>query len=110
MSPGCRWYRWLGKQLILNLRVVPRSKQDGIAGVHGDCLRVRIAAPPVDGRANQRLVEFLAREFGVPKREVTLLAGDTGQRKRVSIAGPKRLLPGIQPADQASSKRGLNRA
>jgi hypothetical protein len=99
MSPSCLWYRWSGKQLILNLRVVPRSKKDGIAGVHGDCLRVRIAAPPVDGRANQRLVEFLAREFGVPKREVTLLTGDTGQRKRVSITGPKRLLSGILPAD-----------
>ncbi len=79
MTDPPRWYRWSGKQLILNLRVVPRNKQDGIAGVHGDCLRVRIAAPPVDGRANQRLVEFLAREFGVARREVILLAGDTGQ-------------------------------
>jgi len=99
MNPARRWYRWSGKQLVLNLRVVPRSKQDGIVGVHGDALKVRVAAPPVDGRANQRLVEFLAREFGVAKRDVTLLAGDTGQRKRVSITDPKQLPSGIEPAN-----------
>ena len=77
---------------------MPRSKQDGIAGIHDDCLRVRIAAPPVDGRANARLVEFLARKFGVPKRAVTLLAGETGQRKSVAVTGPTRLLAGIEPA------------
>ncbi|TDJ35170.1 MAG: YggU family protein [Gammaproteobacteria bacterium] len=98
MTDAPRWYRWSGSQLILNIRVVPRSKQDEIAGVHDDRLRVRVAAPPVDGRANTRLVEFLAGEFGVAKGDVTLLAGHTGRRKRVSIAGPKRLPSGIQPA------------
>lgn len=98
MNPAPRWYRWSGTQLILNIRVVPRSKQDAIAGAHDDCLRVRIAAPPVDGRANARLVEFLAQEFGVPKRAVALLAGETGQRKRVAVAGPTRLPAGIEPA------------
>lgn len=98
MNTRPRWYRWSDSQLILNIRVVPRSKQDGIAGVYGDCLRVRVAAPPVDGRANTRLVEFLAGEFGVPKRAVNLLAGESGQRKRVAITDPRRLPSGIKPA------------
>jgi uncharacterized protein (TIGR00251 family) len=98
MNAAARWYRWSDSRLIVNIRVVPRSKNDGIAGVYDDCLRIRVAAPPVDGKANARLVEFLAREFGVPKRAVSLLAGESGQRKRVAITGPRRLPAGIEPA------------
>jgi uncharacterized protein (TIGR00251 family) len=64
-------------------------------GLWDDRFRVRIAAPPVDGRANAHLRAFLAELFGVAKNQVTLLAGETGRDKRWRIVAPKQLPPGI---------------
>jgi uncharacterized protein len=94
MAPS--WYRWEGPDLILHLRIQPRATKDEIAGFHGDSLKVRLAAPPVDGKANERLRAFLAEECGVAKSKVTLLSGETGKVKRVRIAAPRRLPPGIE--------------
>ena len=73
----------------------PGAKRTEIAGSHGDALKIRLAAPPVDGRANEALLAFLAEAFGVPARQVTLLSGATGRRKRVRIEAP-RLRPDAQ--------------
>ena len=96
---------WDGPDLILRIQVQPRAQCDEFAGQHGDHLRVRLTAPPVDGRANTALIAFLAEAFGVPKRQVTLLTGDTGRSKRLRVAAPTRLPAGWPiPARRAQGK------
>ena len=67
--------------------MVPRARTTGVAGRHGDALKIRLAAPPVDGAANDELVRFLAEQLAVPRSAVTITAGGTGRRKTVKITG-----------------------
>ena len=62
--------------LQLTLHVQPGASHTGVTGTHGDALKVRLAAPPVDGKANAELLRFLAEAFGVPRRNVTLVRGE----------------------------------
>jgi uncharacterized protein len=70
-----------------SVRVQPRASTTELAGIHGDALRVRLSAPPVDGAANEALVEFLAGIFSVARRDVTILAGAGSRSKTVEIQG-----------------------
>lgn len=79
--------RATGEGVRIAIRVKPRASKTRIVGVREGLLEVAIAAPPVDGAANQRLIEFLARVCGVPKKDVTILLGDTGRQKVIAIAG-----------------------
>jgi uncharacterized protein (TIGR00251 family) len=83
--------RWHGSTLTLELQVQPGAARDEIVGAHGDRLKVRITAPPVDGRANRHLIEYLATSFGVARSRVTLLRGESGRAKTVQIDSPARL-------------------
>lgn len=74
----------------LTIHVVPRARRTEVAGRHGDALRVRIAAPPVDGAANAELVRFVAERLGVPRRAVAVVSGAGGRRKTLSVAGVTR--------------------
>ena len=74
----------------LDLHVQPGAKRTEFAGRHGERLKVRIAAPPVDGAANDELVRFLAEAFGVPRRQVILVSGAASRSKRVRIEAPAR--------------------
>lgn len=85
------WYRWQGEDLLLILRVQPRASRDEIVGPHGDALKVRITAPPVDGKANAHLLRFLAKAFQVPAAAVRLVSGESGRDKRVVITHPQSL-------------------
>jgi len=89
------WYRWEGRDLILNLRVQPRARRDELGEVLGDARKVRITAPPVDGKANAHLIRFLADSCGVPQARVTLLAGAQNRSKRLRIDEPRRLPDGV---------------
>ncbi|HKJ76248.1 MAG TPA: DUF167 family protein [Gammaproteobacteria bacterium] len=91
MSGSGDWYRWEGDDLVVAVRVQPRAGRDRIDGPHGGRLKVRITAPPVDGKANAHLVRFLAKTFGVAKGAVAVEAGATGRDKRLRIHGPKTL-------------------
>ncbi len=82
------WRREDGDALVLTLHVQPGASRTEVAGLHGDALKVRLAAPPVDGRANDALLRFLADAFGVPVRQVALIAGETSRRKRVRVDRP----------------------
>ena len=73
--------------MIIAVRVIPRSPKSAISGKRGDALLVRLAAPPVDGAANEALVEFLARTLERPRRDITIVAGQRSRDKRVSIEG-----------------------
>jgi len=73
--------------VILELHVQPGAARTEFAGEHGGRLKLRLAAPPVEGKANAALVEFLAGYFNVPKRNVRIAAGHKSRRKRVVIEG-----------------------
>jgi uncharacterized protein (TIGR00251 family) len=70
----------------LRLHVQPRASRTEIAGPHGDALRIRLAAPPVDGAANDALLRFLAERLGVPRSTLSLVAGESSRRKTVRAA------------------------
>ena len=73
--------------LIFKVRVVPRASRSELVGEHDGALRVRIAAPPVDGAANDELLRLLARAFDVPRSAVDIIAGHAAKLKTVSITG-----------------------
>ncbi len=84
------WRREDGAGLVLTLHVQPGAARTEVAGRHGDALKVRVASPPVDGKANAALLSFLAGAFDVPLRAVALLRGETSRRKVVRIESPRR--------------------
>ncbi len=69
------------------VRVVPRASKNEIAGIHGDALKIRVTAPPIEGRANEALIAFLAKRLGVRKSEVEIVAGATSRRKMIHVSG-----------------------
>jgi uncharacterized protein len=71
----------------IRLRVQPRAARTEVVGRHGDALRVRVTAPPVDGAANQALVRLLADRLGVPRGTVQVVAGETGRNKIIAVEG-----------------------
>jgi uncharacterized protein (TIGR00251 family) len=79
------WRREDGDAIVLTLYVQPGAKRTEVAGTHGAALKIRLAAPPVDGKANAELVRFLADAFGVPLRQVTIVRGETSREKVVRI-------------------------
>jgi len=83
-SPSCLSPR--GDGVLLQLSVMPNAKRTEVDGLHDGALRVRLAAPPIDGRANEALVAWLAKALGVPKRDVEVLRGESSRRKQVAIA------------------------
>lgn len=85
------WYRWEGEDLLLAIHLQPGSAHDALAGTHGERLKIKIATAPVEGRANDRLIDYLARLFNVPRRQVELLSGQASRSKRVRIHRPRRL-------------------
>jgi len=89
------WYSWQGEDLILRCHLQPKASRDEISGLHGDSVKIRIAAPPIEGRANAALVKFLAKTFGVAKRDVSIISGELGREKRVRIHAPATLPDGL---------------
>lgn len=92
------WLRQGERQTTLTLHVQPGAKKTEVAGVHGDALKIRLAAPPVDGKANAALIAFVADRLGLAKSAVSLKSGQTSRRKVLEVsAAPAdtvaRLLP-----------------
>ena len=102
---GTEWYRWDAGDLLLSVRVQPRAKRDELLGPAGDHLRVRITAPPVEGKANEHLRGFLADLFGVLRSQVILVAGERGRIKRIRIRNPAKLPEGIRFGENPQDKR-----
>jgi uncharacterized protein (TIGR00251 family) len=76
--------------LTFTVRVVSRASRSGVAGEHDGALRVRVAAPPVDGAANEELLRTLARALCVPARDVEITSGHTSKLKQVRVQGITR--------------------
>ena len=81
------WLKPLPEGVELAVLVQPRASRTRVVGEHDGLLKIQLAAPPVDGEANAALLEFLAKLLGVPRRQVTLTAGDASRRKRVTVVG-----------------------
>jgi hypothetical protein len=105
MRPDWPCLRPAGPACVLDISVSPNARRTAADGLHDGALRVRLAAPPVDGKANAQLLGWLADELGCPKRAITLLRGDTSRRKQVQVDLPaaavaawlaKRVLTGAE--------------
>jgi uncharacterized protein len=92
------WARRVPEGWLLAIHVQPGAKTTAVAGLHGDDLKIRIAAPPVEGRANALLEEFIAQTLGIPKRCVSVVKGAGSRRKTVRIAAPQANPDLLRPA------------
>ncbi|MFP2912846.1 DUF167 domain-containing protein [Pyxidicoccus sp. 3LFB2] len=81
------WLKAVADGVELAVLVQPRASRTRVVGEHDGLLKLQLAAPPVDGEANAALLEFLAKQLGVPRRQITLTAGDASRRKRVKVVG-----------------------
>lgn len=97
------FYRWQDGALTLFCHLQPKASCDEFAGQHGDRLKIRITAPPVDGKANAHLIAFLATQFGVAKQAVSIVSGDSGRQKTVRIENPKQLPAALSIAPYQAS-------
>ncbi|WP_312772847.1 DUF167 family protein YggU [Atlantibacter hermannii] len=86
---------YASEKLTLRLYIQPKASRDAIIGLHGDEVKIAITAPPVDGQANAHLVKFLAKQFRVPKSQVSIEKGETGRHKHIVITEPQLIPPAI---------------
>jgi len=91
--PG--WYVWQGNDLLLNVSIQPRARRSEICGIKGESLKIRICAPPVDGKANAQLIEFLARQCQISKSAVSVVSGSSSRHKRIKLSLQKPILPEV---------------
>ena len=85
------FYEWRGKDLLLNIHVQTRAKENTITGLHGGRLKLRINAPPVDNKANQHIINYLANEFSVKQSDIELISGLKHRDKQMIIKRPTQL-------------------
>jgi uncharacterized protein len=83
------WYRKVDGGWMLGLHIQPGAKKSEAVGLHGGALKLRIASPPVDGRANAALITYLAAALGVPKQSLAVIRGETSRRKTVRVSDPR---------------------
>ncbi|MDP3559352.1 MAG: DUF167 domain-containing protein [Legionellaceae bacterium] len=94
------WYTQTNHTTVINVYVQPGAKHTEIMGFHGNSLKIRLASPPIDGRANQALLKYVAILFKVPLRQVQLHRGDKSRHKVITITNSS-----INPADIFTEKR-----
>ena len=85
----CMWYNRAIDTVTLSVYVQPGAKHTEIVGLHGDALKIRLASPPIDGRANNALLKYVAQLFDVPLRQVAIKHGDKSRCKKVVVIGSK---------------------
>lgn len=81
------WLRENKGRFTLTLHIQPGAKKTEVAGLYGDALKIRLAAPPVDGKANAALIDYVATRLGLAKSAVSLKSGQTSRRKVLEITG-----------------------
>ena len=94
------WYRLdnSGQRLTLTLHVQPGARVTSVAGLHGGALKIKVAAPPVEGKENAALIAFLSKAFNVPAKQVTVKLGSQGRHKVVEIEYPNNSPESLLPA------------
>ncbi len=81
------WFQLASGGVSIRVKAVPGARSDGIVGVLGDCLKIRVSAPPEDGRANQAIARLLAGTLGIPTSAVELRRGASSPRKEFLLRG-----------------------
>lgn len=81
------WINPSSAGVIINVHAAPRAAKDAVQGLHGDAIKIRLHAPPVDGKANEALIAFLSGKLDIPKSNITLKSGLNQRRKIVEING-----------------------
>ena len=76
-----------GSGVVFKVHLSPRASKDGIDGCHGDALKIKVKAPPVEGKANEALIKFLAKLLGVPQNHLDLIHGRSGRTKTLRVEG-----------------------
>jgi uncharacterized protein (TIGR00251 family) len=87
------WYQIGRDGVTIQIQAQPGAKRTEVAGLYGDCLKLRLASPPVDGKANECLIEFLAERLGVKRAQIKITRGLSSRRKSVFVA-----VAGFEPA------------
>jgi uncharacterized protein (TIGR00251 family) len=85
-------YKWSGANLELSVHVQPGAKRTEVTGAHGEALKIRVHARPIEGAANEALLDFLAGALQVPRKRCVLISGQASRQKRVLIEAPDRAL------------------
>lgn len=89
MDTGTDCFIWEEKALLLSCKLQPKASKDEFVEVSEGRVKIRITAPPVDGKANKHLVKFLAKQFKVPQSSVTIISGEANKLKRIKIIAPQ---------------------
>jgi uncharacterized protein (TIGR00251 family) len=85
-------FQWKDSQtLLLHCHVQPKASRDALVGLYGERLKVQISAPPLDGKANKHLLQYIASEFAVAKARVSLIRGESSRQKTLAIIDPQKL-------------------
>lgn len=78
------------KGVVISVRVVPRSSRTECAGMQGDALKLKITAPPVEGKANEECIRFLSEILGVRRSDIAILSGHRSKNKQIIVSGATR--------------------
>ncbi len=107
MNRESAWLRYdpASRRLSLTVRVQPNARRSEIAGLHGDALKVKVAAPAVDNKANAALIEFLCETLDVPKSAIAIRRGAAARRKVVEITGDAALAMRLAALAAVQTKR-----
>jgi len=81
------WIKQCNDGIALTCHAVPRAARDAIQGLHGDALKIRLHAPPVDGKANEALISFLSKKLNIPKSNIAIKSGLSQRRKIIAVNG-----------------------
>lgn len=80
------WYRYTNGNLILNLYIQPGAKCTEVVGLHGEALKIKLASPPIDGRANKTLLQFISTQLHIPLWRIKLLRGEKSRHKTIEVS------------------------
>ncbi len=89
-SDASEWFVWDDEDLVVRLRVSPKASRIVFTGIRGDRIGLSTTAAPVDGKANESVVRFVAKSFGVPRSRVALVNGARGRNKSLRISRPTK--------------------
>jgi uncharacterized protein (TIGR00251 family) len=90
------FFSWQGDDLHLHVHILPRSSSNSVMGIHNGALKIKLTAPPVDGKANRFLVKFMADEFDVPASHISIVRGESGRNKHLCVSAPVNIPEWLQ--------------
>lgn len=93
------YYSWNGNNLLVELQVQTKANKNGIAGEYNNRLKITVTASPIKGKANECIVKFLAKYFGVPQKQVSITKGAQSKHKSIMVENPRNNLEKFKKCD-----------